>query len=203
MRNIFKPKNYPKSMIVIAKEELRFKREEVMDKILDGEVFIYPTDTIYGLGADATNEAAVKKIREIKERPDTPFSVIAPGVDWIRANCEVTKEAEEYLKQLPGPVTLILKLKNPNCISKQVNPKHESLGVRIPAHWISAMVEAIGTPIVTTSVNRTDKPFMTDVDELDIEIKSHIGFAIDEGPKQGRPSKIIHLEEKETKIRER
>lgn len=190
-------------MQIVAKEELRFRKEELMDKIADGEVFIYPTDTIYGLGCDARNDKAVEKIREIKERHETPFSIIAPGIDWIRKNCEITEEAEEYLKQLPGPVTLILKLKNKDCVSEKVNPKGDSLGVRIPHHWISAMVEALGFPIVTTSVNRTDKPFMTDFENLDIEIKSHVSFGIDEGPRQGRPSKIIHLEADETTIRER
>jgi L-threonylcarbamoyladenylate synthase len=187
----------------MTKDEIRLRKEEILDRILKGEVFIYPTDTIYGLGCDATNSEAVKKIRTIKQRPDTPFSVIAPSIDWIRANCVVTKDAEKYIKELPGPVTLILKLKNPKCVSKEVHPGGDTLGVRIPRHWISQMVHFFDIPIVTTSVNITDKPFMTDIEELDPEIEGHVMFALYEGAKEGRPSKIIHLEGEEVTIRER
>lgn len=190
-------------MQVIMKTEVRTKKEEIVDKILDGEIFIYPTDTIYGIGCDATNSEAVKKVRDIKQRKETPFSVIAPSPEWIKKNCIVTEEAEKYMKELPGPITLILKLKNKNCIAKDVNPGLDSLGVRIPAHWIWGITEAADVPIVTTSVNRTDKPFMTDIEELDPEIKSNVSFALYEGPKEGRPSKIIHLESEEVKVRER
>ena len=190
-------------MQIITKAEIRLKKEEIIDKILNGDVFIYPTDTIYGLGCDATNSQALKKIRQIKQRPDTPFSVIVPSLEWVKENCVITKEAEEYIKELPGPITLILKLKNPDCVAAEVAPGLDSLGIRIPSHWISGIVDSLGVPIITTSVNRTDKPFMKDIEELDPEIKSQISFALYEGAKEGRPSKIIHLEGVETKIRER
>jgi L-threonylcarbamoyladenylate synthase len=190
-------------MQIITKDEIRLRKEEILDRILKGEIFIYPTDTIYGLGCDATNSEAVKKIRTIKQRHDAPFSVIAPSIEWIRKNCIVSKEAEKYLKELPGPVTLILKLKNTKCVSKEINPGNDTLGVRIPNHWISKMVEFFEVPIVTTSVNTTDKPFMTDIEEIEPEIEGHVSFALYEGAKEGRPSKIIHLEGEEVKIRER
>ena len=150
-------------MQIITKEELRLRIEEIRDKIHKGAVFIYPTDTIYGIGCDATNSDAVKRVREIKERQEVPFSVIAPSIEWIQENCEITKEAEKWLKELPGPLTLIMKLKNKDCIAKEVNPGLDSLGVRMPDHWINSLVNTIGTPIVTTSVNRVDKPFMIDM----------------------------------------
>ena len=190
-------------MQIITKAEVRLKKEEILDRIENGELFIHPTDTIYGLGCDATNAEAVKKIRAIKERPDTPFSVIAPSTEWVNENCKISKQAEKHIKELPGPVTLILPLKNKNCIAKEVNVGKGSVGVRMPAHWISGMVETLGLPIITTSVNKTDRKFMTEIEDLDPEIKSDVSFALYEGKKEGRPSKIIHLEGKETKIRER
>jgi L-threonylcarbamoyladenylate synthase len=203
-QKIYKGRNDFWDMQIITKQEARLKREEIVDRILNGEVFIYPTDTIYGIGCDATNSKAVQKIREIKQRPDQPFSVIAPSFEWIKKNCVLTAEAEKWLKQLPGPLTLILKLKNPKCVAKEVVPKQDgTLGVRIPAHWIWGITEKADVPIVTTSVNITDKPFMTNLDDLEPEISGHISFALDEGPKEGRPSKIIHLDKEEVKIRER
>jgi len=189
-------------MQIITKEEIRLRKEEIKDKILDGEVFIHPTDTIYGLGCDATNTKAVKKIREIKQRPDTPFSVMAPSVEWIRENCVITKEAEKWLEKLPGPYTFILKTKK-KAVSDLVAPGMSSLGVRLPAHWIADFINWVGVPIITTSANLVDKPYMTSTDDLSEEVSSHVSFVLYEGEKQGRPSKLVHLDGAEVKIRER
>ena len=193
-------------MQIITPEETKLRKEEIKEKILNGDMFIHPTDTIYGLGCDATNPKAVNKIRDVKQRPDTPFSVIAPSKEWIEENCIITKEAEEWLKKLPGPYTLILKTKD-SPVSKEVAPNKASLGVRIPDHWISKFVEWLGIPIITTSVNITDEPFMTKIEDLDLDInegiRHKISFVLYEKEKKGRPSKIIHLEGEEIKIRER
>ena len=96
--------------MIIKFEKLKNKKPEFfLDKI-----FIYPTDTIYGIGCDAENEFLVDKISEIKKRDIKPFSVIAPSVEWILENCETTKE--EIEKFLPGAYTLILKKKDGRCI---------------------------------------------------------------------------------------
>ncbi|MDP3640054.1 MAG: Sua5/YciO/YrdC/YwlC family protein, partial [Nanoarchaeota archaeon] len=72
--------------------------EEILQRIKDGAIFIHPTDTIYGLGCDATNGAAVRKLRELKQRPTNPFSVWVPSLTWIRKHCEVTPKAEKWLQ---------------------------------------------------------------------------------------------------------
>lgn len=152
--------------------------------ILDGAVFIYPTDTIYGIGCDARNDSAVKRIREIKLREEKPFSVIAPSKEWIKENCVVGSE----LDYLPGPYTLILKLKNKDCVSKFVSSL-DTLGVRIPDHWISGFVSELGIPIVTTSVNKSGEKFMTCLEDLDKDLD--VDFVIDDGKLDGKPSKLI------------
>lgn len=189
-------------MDVITKDELRFKQEEVMDRILGGEVFIYPTDTIYGIGCDARNSEAVKKIRDIKQRVDSPFSVLVPSEGWIRENCVITPAAEEWLSQLPGALTLIFKtLDSP--VADEIAPGLDSVGCRIPDHWFSVFVQKLGFPIVTTSVNVSDQPFMTSLDDLDDSIKQKVDFCVYEGPKQGRPSKIVRLDQNNVHVRER
>ena len=191
---------------VITPAEAKIRKEEIKKKILKGEIFIHPTDTIYGLGCNALDEKAVRKLRQIKQRPTTPFSVIAPSRAWIEKNCHLTKEAKEWLKKLPGPYTLILKTKD-SPVAKEVAPGKETLGIRIPQHWISPFVKWLGVPIITTSVNVTDEPFLTKIEDLDLdineEIRHKLGFVLYEGEKQGRPSKIIHLEGEEVKVRER
>jgi tRNA threonylcarbamoyl adenosine modification protein (Sua5/YciO/YrdC/YwlC family) len=193
-------------MQVITRAEVRLRRGEIKEKILKGDVFVHPTDTIYGLGCNALDSKAVKKLREMKERPDSPFSVIAPSRAWIEENCEITKEAKKWLDKLPGPYTFILKTKN-SPVAKEVAPGKDSLGVRMPMHWITPFVEWVGVPIISTSVNVTDEPYMVKIEDLDsdinIGIKRKLTFVLYEGEKPGRPSKLVHLESDEVKVRER
>ena len=174
-------------MRILTKEEFVYDLELFSKKIKEGAVFIYPTDTVYGIGCSALDETAVKKIRELKNRQDNPFSVIAPSKEWIKNNCEV-----DSLDILPGPYTLIAKVKE-NAVVEPVNLGQKTLGVRIPDHWISSVVQELKIPIVTTSVNKAGEQFMTSLEDLDEEIKGKVDFLIYEGKKKARPSKIIDL----------
>jgi tRNA threonylcarbamoyl adenosine modification protein (Sua5/YciO/YrdC/YwlC family) len=135
----------------------------------------------------------VKKIRLAKHRDTKPFSVIAPSKDWIKKNLEFHEEFEEFLDMLPGSFTLIMKLKNPECISRDINLGSSTLGVRIPEHWISGVVKELGFPIVTTSVNLSGDEPITSLSNIPEDIKKYVDFAIDEGPLDGHPSTIINL----------
>ena len=183
-------------MRILNFEELNLEKQSIVDSIIGGAVFIHPTDTIYGIGCNAQNSNAVRKIRQLKGRATNPFSVIVPSLEWVNENCIVTKEAGEWLSKLPGPYTLILKLKNSNCVAKEVNPGLKTLGIRIPNHWISKLAAEAESPIVTTSVNRTNEDYMTSLEDLDPAIKPGIDFVLYEGKKEGKPSKIIDLTEK-------
>lgn len=189
-------------MRTITKDEFFLHIEEFEEKVRQGDVFVYPTDTIYGIGCDATNNDAVDIIRKLKNRSKAPFSIIAPSIDWIRENCEITPEAETWLEKLPGAYTLILSLKNPNSVAKGVCDG-KTLGVRMPKHWIRALVRTLGIPIVTTSVNKTGQSFMRSVGDIDSDIKMRVSFLIDEGTLEHRPSNIINLAEETVTIRDR
>ncbi len=184
-------------MQVLTQDEFNVRKEEILMKIKDGAVFIHPTDTIYGIGCNANHQSAVKRVREIKARNERPFSVIAPSKEWINENCH---NGEKWIEKLPGPYTLILKLKNKECIVDEVNMGMDTLGVRIPDHWFSNVASESKTPIITTSANITGEDFMTTLDNLDPEIESKIDFIIYEGEKHGKPSKIIDLTDGEKVI---
>ncbi|MEK6809921.1 MAG: L-threonylcarbamoyladenylate synthase [Nanoarchaeota archaeon] len=188
-------------MEVLTKTELQTRFAEIAERISKGAIFIYPTDTIYGIGCNALDEKAVAKIRKLKERPTNPFSIIIPSKEWVAENCMVTKEGKEWIAKLPGPYTLIFKLKNKNTIAKSVNAGEETIGVRIPSHWFSQVVLKLGFPIVTTSANLSGRSFMTSLEDVDQKIKEGVDFIIYEGEKKGRPSKIVNLVE--GKIKER
>ena len=180
-------------MRILNFDEFKDEKDKLIESISDGAVFIYPTDTIYGIGCDAANSDSVKKIRKLKSRTKNPFSVIAPSLDWIKENCIVTKEGEDWLKKLPGPYTLIFKLKNKKCVTKSVNPGLDTLGVRIPNHWISKIISESEVPFVTTSVNKGGEDYMTSLEDIDRSISNEVDFLIYEGKKEGNPSKIVDL----------
>ncbi len=118
-----------------------------------GKIFIYPTDTIYGLGCNALVDNTVVRIRELKRREKKPFSVIVPSKEWIHENCMINGQGEELLAMLPGAYTLIVRLRKMDCVSSTVALGRDTLGVRIPDHWISSVIKELGVPFVTTSVN--------------------------------------------------
>jgi len=180
-------------MRILTKEECEIENGFISEKISRGSIFIYPTDTIYGIGCNALRHEAVSKIREIKESYENPFSVIAPSKEWILENCHVNGKGKEWLDKLPGPLTMILKLKNKDCIVKEVNNGMDTLGVRIPDNWFSKFVSWLEVPIITTSVNKSGNDFMTSIDNLDGGIKGSVDFVVYDGEKKSRPSKIVDL----------
>lgn len=187
-------------MDIIIKPDVVLNIDKFLERISSGEVFIYPTDTIYGLGCDATNQDAVERIREIKKRQDKPFSIIAPNKDWILKNCYSDEGVLAWMEKLPGPYTLIMRLKNKNCIVPGVNNDKDTIGVRIPNHWISHVINLLNRPIVTTSANIVNRDFMTSFENLDIDVMKQTDFIIYEGEKRGRPSVIVNLEEEREMI---
>jgi len=180
-------------MDIISKDEFLVEYDVFAKKIQDGKLFIHPTDTIYGIGCSAVNSEAVNAVRDLKQRHMTPFSIIVPSKEWIYENCFVMTEAQMWIDKLPGPFTLVFRLKNKNAIAKEVNNDAETIGLRIPDNWFSEEVARLGIPIVTTSANITGEPFMTTMDDLNPAIQSQMEFIIYEGEKNGRPSTVVNL----------
>ena len=115
-------------MEVLTKEEFEGKTWHWYNQIKNNALFIYPTDTIYGIGCDATSEEAVKKLRNVKTRYTRPFSIIAPNKQWILENCVIGEKEKSWIDKLPGPYTLILKLKNKTAIAKETNNEGDRIG---------------------------------------------------------------------------
>ncbi len=183
-------------MIILNFDEYNTHRKTLL-RDLHHSVFVYPTDTIYGIGCDATNEKLVQKIRLLKKSAQ-PFSIIVPNKDWIYHHCVMTAEAEEWVRKLPGPYTLILRLKNKNAVARNVHnvkgADSPTIGVRMPNHWFLAVAYQLNRPIITTSANVTGGDFMTSLDTLDPQIRTAVDYIFYDGPKQGVLSTLIHLE---------
>ena len=190
-------------MEVISRQHFMRHKQRYCRKIAEGAVFIYPTDTIYGIGCDAANNNAVKRVRKIKQRLQQPFSVAVPSKGWILKNCSVSAAARRWLKKLPGPYTLLLKLKRKKEVAATVIPKTNIIGVRIPNNWFSKIVAELNIPIVSTSANITKKKHMTSLKDLNPEVARKVDFIIYEGKKKGRPSKIVKTHSNKVEIMQR
>ena len=158
---------------------------------LSQEIFIYPTDTIYGIGCDAENIKAVEKIRIIKQRDQKPFSIIAPSIEYILENFETNKTFIE--KYLPGPYTLILKKKNKYFLSHVSD--NEYIGVRIPKHLFTEILQKTNKPIVTTSVNLAGEKPANSINQINKKILKEVDLIINGGTLSGKPSTLIKDEE--------
>lgn len=171
---------------------------------LKKSIFIYPTDSIYGIGCDATNSDLISKLRLIKNRNEKPFSIIAPSKEWVKENFILT-ELENNLVERYGdwidvdgekkPFTFLLKPKNNDLLPENLTFGLPKVGVRIPKHWISEVVTLMGYPIVTTSVNESGIIHMTSLNDLDENIRKEVDYIIEEGVLKGNPSTIITIEE--------
>jgi L-threonylcarbamoyladenylate synthase len=162
------------------------KDTDLRYEILKGKIFIYPTDTIYGIGCNALNQASVKKIRNIKQRDQKPFSIIAPSFDWIEQNCIVDINLKKYL---PGPYTIILKKKDPKCLPWVSDT--DTLGVRIPKSKFCKEIQKTKLPFITTSVNISGQMPANSITEVSKDLKGKVDFIIDEGTLSGKPSTLI------------
>jgi len=190
-------------MIILTKDEILEHIAKIRKEIKEGAVFVYPTDTIYGIGCNAMDSKAVKRIRAVKNRPDQPFSVIAPSKQWILNNCILHKNNMHWLDKLPGSYTLVLKMKSKSSVSSYVNPGLDTVGVRIPDHWFTKIINEVGVPVVTTSVNKTGEQYMTSLDDLDSAIRKGVDYIFYEGIKTGKPSTVVILDKDEAVIKER
>ncbi len=168
--------------------------EEAGQRIRDGAVFVYPTDTVYGLGCDALNEEAVGRIFEVKGRGlDKPLSVAFSDLDQLLEFVEVDEEQKMVMgKRLPGPYTFIV----PNIrIPKIVTAGLDTVGVRVPDYsLVRELIKKAKTPIVTTSANKSGGKAPCSVNEVDKGVLGIVDFALDGGAcGSGKPSKIINL----------
>lgn len=115
-------------------------------------ITLYPTDTIYGLGVDATDPGAIRRLQELKgSGAEKHYSIAVLDIDMMRQYAEVTPLAERLAaKFLPGKLTLVLAAKN---LPKEIAPDG-SIGIRIPDHKaVQELILKIGGPITATSAN--------------------------------------------------
>lgn len=155
-----------------------------------------PTETVYGLGADALNEDAVSRIFLAKGRPqDNPLIIHVPDASWLERYCRSVPPAAYQLAERfwPGPLTMILPRRD--IVPLQTTGGLETVGVRCPNHPVTlAIIEAAGVPIAAPSGNTSGRPSPTTAPHMIEDMDGRIDGIVDGGPcTVGVESTIIDL----------
>jgi len=167
----------------------------------EGKIVVYPTDTLYGLGADIYNEEAIKKIFKIKKRPySIPIPIAVSSLKELQKIAYIDDKTKIVAKKfLPGKLTLILK-KRDN-ISDILTANSDKIAVRIPNNEVALYLISNFGPITATSANIHNLKTPSDIKDIVMQFKeSDITVYLDDGKLKGKSSTIIDMAEKKIKI---
>jgi L-threonylcarbamoyladenylate synthase len=157
--------------------------ELAVEILKSGGIVAYPTDTVYGLGADPANEQAVEKIYRVKKRsPDLPLPLLLADVsDLIKVASTVPGIAWELAEHfLPGGLTLVLR-KSP-WVPGTVTAGGDTIAVRVPNHPVpTTLIRRLGMPLVGTSANISGKTSPVTADEVYGQLGDEVDLIIDGG----------------------
>ena len=185
------------------------KPEEILAEALrvvrEGGTILYPTDTVWGLGCDATNAAAVARIFEIKQRADSKSLVLlASDLDMVAKYVkEIPSIAIDLVEVNDAPMTIIY----PGAVCSETGDKWHlaantvaadgTVGIRIPlADWCKQLVFKLGRPIVSTSANISGEPTPQRFSDIPQEIKDAVDFVVPpsvDTASTGRASQILKV----------
>lgn len=160
--------------------------------IQEGGVIIYPTDTIYGFGADATNDKAIDKLNNIKGRSG-PISVLAPDQETALIWSNISNDEHELIaSKLKGQTTVIYPVKK-GIVSQKIMGEDGSLGVRIPNNaFCYELAKLSQNPITSSSVNRHGSPPINEPENILKEIGAEIDLFVDGGSLAGNKGSSIY-----------
>ena len=167
-----------------------------------GEIVAFPTETVYGLGADAFNVDACKKIYSAKQRPaDKPLTLHVATFEMIEQIAEISTAAEKLIEKFfPGPLTLILPKKN--IVPDFVTCNSKSVGVRFPKNSVAQdFIKIAGVPIAAPSANISGKNPPTTAQEVFENLNGKVEIILDGGKcNVGISSTVADISSGELKI---
>jgi len=167
--------------------------EEIVKELEKGNLVITPTDTIYGIMGDATNEKAIKKVYQVKKRPlSKPLILLMDSYEMIKDYTKnITFEEENLIKEfMPGLVTIILE-KN-NKVNNLITSNTNYVAIRIPNNKdLLEIIKKLGKPVISTSANISEEKTITSIQELEEDLKKEINYIYDGGIQKGESSTIV------------
>ncbi|MFD1513966.1 L-threonylcarbamoyladenylate synthase [Halomarina rubra] len=158
-----------------------------------GDCVVYPTETVYGLGADALDSTAVDRVFELKGRDrEKPVSLAVATVTDLGAYVNLGERERAFAEAfLPGPVTLVAARRD--VVPDALTGGRERVGVRVPDHAVArALVERAGTPVTATSANRSGAGSARTVDDVAASIREAC-VVLDAGETPGGGSTVVDV----------
>lgn len=155
------------------------------DLLRQGELVAFPTETVYGLGADATNDTAVARIFEAKNRPTfNPLITHVPDRESVADYAEVTPMAELVAARFwPGPLTLVLPRRPDSGLSHLTSAGLDTVAIRVPSHDSARqLLQSAGIPIAAPSANRSGLLSPTTAAHVADQLGDHVAMILDDGP---------------------
>lgn len=179
------------------------KINKVAECIKNGGIAIFPTETVYGIGANAFEENAIRRIYKIKQRSLTnPISLLVSDFSMIESVArDITDVEYEIMRTFfPGPLTIILNKRKK--VPDIVTAGGQTVGIRMPDGDIARkLVELSGVPIATTSANVSNHPNGTNYESIISDFQRKIDYFIDSGEsKIGIPSTVVKVVDGKPKI---
>lgn len=166
--------------------------DEIVKVIRQGNLAIIPTDTVYGIIADATNEFAIKKVFEAKKRENKPLIIYVNNIKMLKKYVKnITKLHYKLIdKYWPGSLTILFE-KN-NLISDTITCNNKYIGIRIPDNkFILNILKMINRPLITTSANLSGERTINRVEDLNDTLKHKITYIFDAGFIDNLPSTVV------------
>jgi L-threonylcarbamoyladenylate synthase len=169
---------------------------QAVEHLKNGGVILYPTDTIWGIGCDATNPTAVEKVIALKNRPDTKSLIaLVHSVPFLeRYVREIPHVAYDIIDHADKPITIIYD--QPFNIAENALASDGSMGIRVTTDpFCQEIVRRLNKPLISTSANLSGDPSPTCFDEVHTAIKSGVDFILDERihEKMVKPSSILKI----------
>lgn len=167
------------------------------ETILNGGLVGMPTETVYGLAADATNDQAVASVFDVKGRPSfNPLICHVASLDMARAIGEFDAISETLATAFwPGPLTLVVRKKHEAPLSLLVTAGLDTVAIRLPAHPIAQeLIKAVGRPVAAPSANRSGTISPTRADHVEKSLGKKVPVIVDGGPTEvGLESTILRV----------
>jgi L-threonylcarbamoyladenylate synthase len=162
--------------------------------INDGELVAYPTETVYGLGADALDPVAVERVFEAKGRDrDDPISLGVATVDAAAQYVSLSDREREFMDAfLPGPVTVVCQRRE--MVPDVLTAGNERVGVRVPDHDIARDLLATAGPLTATSANISGQPSARRVADIQEPLRERLAVVLDGGETPGGGSTVVDVE---------
>lgn len=154
--------------------------EELVKRLRDGEVILYPTDTIWGIGCDATNEKAIEKIYQIKKREkNKSFIILVETEKRLRELVDVPEMAWEIIDVSEKPVTIIYD--SPRGLPKSLLAEDGTIGIRlVKAPFCKKLISKLNKPLVSTSANFSGEKSPMKFSDISRKIIDSVDFVVDE-----------------------